>query len=273
MEQSFGGPWTLLKLEIIEKYLDFYTKALKKQNFKLCYIDAFAGSGNVDVKEYGTVIGSALRALNYPFDKYFYIEKNRSYLKKLADNLQKREADKDVEIIQGDCNELLNTIHSFPWYENGWRGVIFLDPCAMELNWNSLVSIAKTKVFDVWYLFPISALNRVLPKHRDIPESTKSIITGLLGTEDWEKEIYVESPQLTLFEDTQNERITFNGISNYVLKRLESIFPGVSAKPKILRLPQNNSPLFLLCFGVCNPSPQAINLSLKAADYILTHTN
>lgn len=30
MEQSFGGP---LKLEILEKYFDFYPQALKKQNF------------------------------------------------------------------------------------------------------------------------------------------------------------------------------------------------------------------------------------------------
>ncbi|OCZ51379.1 three-Cys-motif partner protein TcmP [Dehalobacter sp. TeCB1] len=141
MEQSFGGSWILLKLEILERYLDFYTKALKKQDFRLCYIDAFAGSGNVHVREYGSVIGSALRALNYPFDKYFYIEKNEIYISKLEENIQQRKADKDVEIIKGDCNELLNTIHSYDWYQNGWRGVIFLDPCAMELNWSSLVSI------------------------------------------------------------------------------------------------------------------------------------
>ncbi|WP_157998421.1 hypothetical protein [Desulfosporosinus sp. OT] len=43
--QAFGGPWTLLKLDILEKYLSFFVQAMKNQNFKLCYIDAFAGSG------------------------------------------------------------------------------------------------------------------------------------------------------------------------------------------------------------------------------------
>lgn len=49
--QSFGGPWTLLKLDVLEKYLHFFVHSMKNQKFKLCYIDAFAGSGDVDVYE------------------------------------------------------------------------------------------------------------------------------------------------------------------------------------------------------------------------------
>ncbi|MGI6449092.1 MAG: three-Cys-motif partner protein TcmP [Desulfitobacteriia bacterium] len=273
MVQSFGGSWTLLKLEILEKYLESYTKALKKQNFKLCYIDAFAGSGNVEVREYGTIIGSALRALDYQFDKYYYIEKKPSYLEALKDHINQKKTGKDIQLIQGDCNELLNTINSYPWKKAGWRGVIFLDPCAMELSWSSLESIAETEVFDVWYLFPISALNRVLPKHKAIPPSTRELITDLLGTDEWENEIYVESPQITMFDDTQSERISFNGITAYVIRRLHTIFQGVSSNPKILRQPHNNSPMFVLCFAVSNPSPKAIGMSLRLADHILTHTN
>ena len=48
-KQAFGSIWTISKLEIIENYLEFYTTALKKQNFKLCYIDAFAGSGEIHI--------------------------------------------------------------------------------------------------------------------------------------------------------------------------------------------------------------------------------
>ena len=42
---SFGGPWTEQKLEILRRYLDAYTTALKGQGFQLIYIDAFAGAG------------------------------------------------------------------------------------------------------------------------------------------------------------------------------------------------------------------------------------
>ena len=44
---AFGGPWTEAKLTILERYLDFYTTALKNQSFRLLYIDAFAGSGAI----------------------------------------------------------------------------------------------------------------------------------------------------------------------------------------------------------------------------------
>ena len=42
---SYGGEWTLKKLEIIYQYLDRYTTALKNQPFQLIYVDAFAGDG------------------------------------------------------------------------------------------------------------------------------------------------------------------------------------------------------------------------------------
>lgn len=269
--QSFGGPWTLIKLEVLEKYLNFYTIALKKQRFKLCYIDAFAGRGILDLKKIGATEGSALRSLDYPFDRFVFIEKELYIIKDLRDNIAGKSLDKRVDIVHGDCNELLETIDSFEWYKNYWRGVIFLDPYAMNLKWSSLISIAKTQAFDVWYLFPLSALTRVLAKDGKISDSTKSKITDILGTGEWEKEIYYESQQLTLFGNTDTERITINGISSYVIRRLKTAFPAVSDKSKILRNPRNNSPLFLLCFAVSNHSRRAIEISLKAADHILTH--
>jgi three-Cys-motif partner protein len=75
-QQKFGGFWTLQKLDAVEKYLKFFTTALKKQSFKLCYIDAFSGSGNVALKDGQVIDGSALRALKYPFDSFYFFEKD-----------------------------------------------------------------------------------------------------------------------------------------------------------------------------------------------------
>lgn len=271
MEQSFGGPWTLLKLEVLDKYLSFYIKAIGNR-FKLCYIDAFAGSGDVTVKGVGRISGSPVRALDYSFNQYIFIEKDTIYVKRLEETVASKGQIDKVQILTGDCNEALEMINSYRWLENGWRGVVFLDPYAMNLKWSSLEAIAKTKAFDVWYLFPLSALSRVLPKGGNIPELTKEKITYLLGTNEWEKEIYRESPQLSLFGEPETERLPIEGIRNYVISRLKTIFPRVSEKSMVLRNPLNNSPLFLLCFAVSNPSKAAIDLSLKVANHILTHT-
>ena len=272
--QSFGGPWTLLKLNVLDKYLNFYVTAMQRKTFRLCYFDAFAGSGNIDIKDIGPIPGSALKAIDYPFDKYFFIEKSEDYAHRLDQNIIVKSKNKNInyEIIIGDCNELLQKINSFQWYKNYWRGVIFLDPYAMELKWDSLESIAKTEAFDVWYLFPLSAMNRLMRRDGNIEESHRAIINDLLGTIDWEEEIYYESPQLSLFGEQDRERVHVTEIEKYVIKRLKTIFPGVSDKSKLLRNPVNNSPMFILCFAVSNPSPKAIKISLKIADHILTHT-
>ncbi len=48
---NYGGSWTIKKLDILEKYLNAYTTALKGQPFKLAYIDAFAGTGYLELDE------------------------------------------------------------------------------------------------------------------------------------------------------------------------------------------------------------------------------
>jgi hypothetical protein len=48
-EHSFGGVWTLIKLEALEKYLVAFNNALSRQNFTRIYIYAFAGTGRCDI--------------------------------------------------------------------------------------------------------------------------------------------------------------------------------------------------------------------------------
>ena len=47
----FGGDWTRDKLRMVERYLNAYTTVFKnKDDFRLMYIDAFAGSGIINLK-------------------------------------------------------------------------------------------------------------------------------------------------------------------------------------------------------------------------------
>src|SRR5262249_54532640 len=47
---AFGGPWTEIKLDAVQYYLECYSKALKRVGFDLTYVDAFAGTGSRDVQ-------------------------------------------------------------------------------------------------------------------------------------------------------------------------------------------------------------------------------
>lgn len=80
----FGGAWTEEKLVLLQKYLGFYTQALKGQNFDLVYIDTFAGTGRGHIRSDAgdrVIDGSAKIALDCspPFSRYHFIEKKKSH--------------------------------------------------------------------------------------------------------------------------------------------------------------------------------------------------
>ena len=269
--QEFGSAWTKVKLGAIEKYLDFYTKALKNQNFRLCYIDAFAGCGSIKIKNGDEIEGSATRALKYPFDKYYFFEEDQTTIEDLKYNIRGKDEGKDVEFHNSDCNNFLLEIDKKDWMKDNWRGVIFLDPYAMDLKWECLNKISATKIFDVWYLFPFMALNRNFYKNGKIPLANRDKINLILGNASgWENVIYTDSPQLSFLEDNIKQKTNIDNIKQFILNRLTQTFPTVSDQAVILRN-ELNSPQFLLCFAGSNPSKAARKLSLKAANYILTN--
>jgi three-Cys-motif partner protein len=150
--QKFGGFWSLLKVEAVEKYLRAYATAMSKQSFELLYIDTFAGSGSFtfgdgmplmgDEEAARVFAGSVKRALAIDaFKQLFFIEsdeRNVASLKAIAGG------DRRVEIIPGDANlELVELCRRLDW--KGRRGVVFVDPCGPETNWTMLRAIAATK--------------------------------------------------------------------------------------------------------------------------------
>lgn len=103
-----------------------------------------------------------------------------------------------VTIYCGDANDkLAEIISNVDWRYN--RGLLFLDPYATQVNWATLENVAQTKSIDVWYLFPFSALERMLPKNGKY-DKWEDCIDRLLGDSGWRKEFYKKDPQMTLFD-------------------------------------------------------------------------
>lgn len=276
---TFGGVWTLIKLEVLERYLTAFNTALSKQSFTRIYIDAFAGTGRCDVTVNGektTVDGSARRALkvNPPFDKFCFIELKARKLAALK-ALQAEFPDKSIEVIQDDANIALKTICERYDCRNS-RAVLFLDPFGMHVEWPTLEAIAKTGAIDVWYLFPYSSLYRQAAKNADAMDLDKEgAITRILGTDEWRQIFYAPQRQAGLFETDAGDRreADHQEMLAYVSHRLKSIFPAVT-EPKILyqagdaKIPKG-APLFALYFAASNPGPKAYGLAIKIAKGVL----
>ncbi len=275
----FGGAWTIIKLDALKQYLDSYSLALSNKSFSKIYIDAFAGTGRCEINTHSgkvTIDGSARLALNtsYAFSKYYFIELDHKKVKAL-EQLKSEHSEKNIEIIADNANAALKEICRL----NNWkssRGVLFLDPFGLQLDWETLIAIAQTQAIDVWYLFPLSGLTRQAAKDANrLDEGKIAAITRVLGTEEWRSAFYSENPQSDLFDENPGDVRTLNSeqIATYVSARLNTLFPSVS-RPKILYKGTSTHrnggpPLFALCFAVSNPNKSAFGLANRIANHIL----
>ena len=208
---GFGGNWTTRKLDILESYMDAYTTALKKQGFRLMYIDAFAGEGRIGLRDDDDGVqflsGSVTRALKIedrPFDRLVFVEKNPARYREL-ERLRKRHPRREIRVENRDANDYLRTLRE-NW--NQWRGVLFLDPFATQVEWSTIESIADFKALDTWLLFPVSAIMRMLPNTRtpeDVSAEWEARLNLVYGDESW-KDLYRERKQGNLFGELKYER-------------------------------------------------------------------
>ena len=276
-KQKFGGQWTVEKLNILSQYLDSYSTALKNKNFELMYIDAFAGTGKINIgdDDYSeTIDGSARLALRSHgnFSKYIFIEKKKAFANELKAMIHNEfpEKEEKVSVVERDCNDVLNLLcRNTVW--DSKRALLFLDPYAADVKWDTLREIANTHAIDVWYLFPFSAASRMLKKNGNIDAKWRDKLNSIFGDNSWENELYVPNDQLSFFEEEDDSKIKIADkemLKKYIEKRLGTVFPKVSPNSRIL-YNKKHSPLFLFCFAVSNASPKAYGLAMRMADYIL----
>ena len=293
MVNMFGGEWTRSKLEILERYLDAYTTALKNQPFRLWYIDAFAGtgyikldSGNVhqgkllmsengwDSETADVLKGSVRRAIEIddrPFDNLIFVELNFEYASELS-KIKHEYKERNIQIISQDANDYLqnwclsqNRNLGIPW--NNERAVIFLDPFATEVDWQTVQRISETQSVDLWILFPLSALTRLMPSDRQPDKANIANLNRVFGGQEWQDNLYKTQAQPTLFgNETQTVRDDQQAIVDLYLSKLRGSFPAVVDNPKWFHN-SKNSPLFAFMFAAANPVGGRI--ALRIANHLI----
>ena len=293
LEHSFGGKWTSEKLTRLEKYLAAYAKVMKHQKFQTLYIDAFAGSGWISLKdqsnpsqlalpEFGDegaerfVQGSARIALQTdpPVNRNIFIEKDAS---RVAELQRLKEQFPDVadriDIRQDEANTYLQRLCAQPIWKKH-RAVLFLDPYGMQVEWRTLEMVAKTNAIDLWYLFPLGiGINRLLKKNGQIDEANAARLTLVLGNEDWRSVFFSPSQQGDLFPHAEHtDKIAgFDAIEQFFIARLETVFPVVAKNP-VRMLNSRGNPLYSLCFAAANKG-RGGKIALRIADHILRTKN
>ncbi len=292
--QKFGGDWTEDKLGRVSEYLERYNTALKNQPFTREYIDAFAGTGYREIADEGEedsgwfpelaepevrrfLDGSAKIALKVDpgFHRFTFIETKPEKVEEL-EKLKGEFPDKQIRIECGDANHWVQSICRERWDYR--RAVLFLDPFGMQVSWETLEAVAKTRCIDAWILFPLCvAITRLLKRDGNIDDAVCRRLDYIFGERSWKDAFYkplasvAPKAQSWLFQDSEPEpeshwKVDLSMVEEYFIERLRSIFIGVATNPVRLRN-SKNVPLYLLFFVAGNEKGAPI--AVKIAESIM----
>lgn len=285
-QHQFGGQWTDTKLELVRKYLQAYTiifdRNPRARKLYTIYVDAFAGTGYrmpraqssdnplFDLGEdenQAFLKGSARIALEVepPFKEYIFIERDPLYVRELenlrSEFLSRRPC---INIENSEANSFLHTwIQSVDWRTT--RAVVFLDPYGMQVDWQVIQALGKTKAIDLWLLLPVGiAINRLLTKAGPPPPKWADALNRIFGTDQWQSAFYSCEKRTTLFgeEEVHSKNTNFDAIGKFFLSRLQTVFTAVAPRPFVL-MNSRNIPLYWLCFASGNPkgAPTAVKIA------------
>jgi three-Cys-motif partner protein len=140
----------------------------------------------------------------------------------------------------------------------------------MQVEWSTVLTLAKTKAIDLWYLFPLGVgVARLLKRDGNIEESWQNRLDLLFGIGDWRSRFYEIQTTTDLFvvdRETVERTATVEKIRGFINERLATCFAGV-AKGLVLRN-SKSSPLYLLCFAAANErgAPIALRIAKNILD-------
>lgn len=272
--EPYGGSWTKEKLDTLESYLDAYTTALKKQKtFRLWYIDAFAGTGDVQLRASGSdeerfLAGSARRALavdDRPFDRLVFIESDAQRYERLRE-LRREHSSRDVQVKNAEANCFLQGLDP----PSNVRGVLFLDPFSTQVSMSTLAHVAGLRQFDTWILFPVSSVARLLPLSRrpeDVSPRWAECLDRVYGDDSW-RGLYHRNRQQNLWGPADDVRAAgVAGLTEIYQQRLREIF-GSRLLDDTAQL-KNSTQSVLFEFMFCVGHPKGIGPAKSIAGHLL----
>lgn len=196
------GRWTKDKLHKINQYLDMFLNSMRNKPWRsINYIDLFTGSGKCRIKNTGEVIlGSPLLALTLSksFDRYFFADINKENIDTLRTRSTISPVYNQIEFLCGDSNKLVRDIVDKILEQDRikitdkWKtlNLAILDPQGLELNWETVETLAKVNRMDLIIYYSQMGITRSAPNAID--SSKECAIDKFFGDREW-RAIYKNS--------------------------------------------------------------------------------
>lgn len=191
MSQDWGGYWTEVKLQVLQKYVAGFNRAAQSAGATV-YLDLFAGQLHNRRPDTGAeYLGSSGVAMGAdpPFTKLVFWDLEPYAARLRRDLGVAYSGDSRWEVFGQDCNlgldAGLRSVATLQWAPT----FAFIDPKGLDVAWTTLERLSKwrrgkTKV-ELWILFPEPALARVLGLQGVRGKSSADRLSRLFGSDDW----------------------------------------------------------------------------------------
>lgn len=282
------GPWAKEKLAALSRYLDFYTKVLKKTPWwRKVYFDAYAGGGRavirrtatsgpgdpnqvalledfapIDPEERELIDGSPRVALSIPnsFDRYVFVDPDPARAAELR--ALKAESGKSVDVLELTASAGVDWLLSQRISKKTHRGVAFLDPFGANLDWDSVQKLAATGLFEVFVNFALDmAIVRMLTNSAELPPTWIDRLDRYFGGRQWFDEVYHKPEGLFGLGGLEKRLDYRERLLELYRSKLRDAFGYVST-PRLIRNTRG-APLYYLLWAGPNKK------GLEGADHIL----
>jgi three-Cys-motif partner protein len=172
------------KYDPVRYYCDLFSKGMQYKWAGRVYVDLYSGSGKCRIKGTNKILlGSSLIALSVevPFDRYIFCESDTVRLSALRERVRRIAPERDVQFIEGDCNEQLARIRGLIPKNN--LVLCFVDPYNCNIHYETLLGLASGLSIDFLCLLAFQMDARRASAHYLNPENRK--LDVMLGNSDW----------------------------------------------------------------------------------------
>lgn len=253
-----SGQWVTEKLHYLKRYIDMFETSMRNKPWRRrTYIDLFSGPGKCVINQTSEFyLGSPLLALTteHPFTDYYFVDADPNNIEVLKERCSASQGTASIHYLVGDSNTHVQTIvnqiiqidRSF--IKGKWPSInlAFLDPEGLELEWNTVATLAQAGRMDLIIHYSQNGLTRNLEICYNSDDET--IIDRFFGDREWRK----------IYQDRQNKK-TRVGIHRQLIDYYKAKLQGLGyvevlrddetgAEP-LIRNSRRKAPLYRLLFA------------------------
>jgi three-Cys-motif partner protein len=257
-----SGQWVTEKLFYLKRYIDmFETSMWDKPWRRRNYIDLFAGPGKCVIDETGEIhLGSPLLALTteHPFTDYFFVDLNSQNIQTLKQRCDSSSISARIHYSVGDSNLRISDIVDYingidhQFIKGQWQSLnlAFLDPEGLELEWNTVATLASVGKMDLIIHYSQNGLTRNLEQCYQAQEET--VIDRFFGDMDWRK-IYEPWRHKGNRFGLHRELIDYYKSKLQALGYVEVLRDDETGAEPLIRNSKRKAPLYRLLFASKHP--------------------